>query len=209
MLNRRRLALPILGALLLGGAACGGKDDAEGQVDTELPRGDLASALTVAQSEMPVEVPDSRVRVLIGDLCEAGPADVDGIVEQLAGLPVSDQAQLDAVLQALDSGTEELCPDEVDPAVRAALATDAQAAAPSPTTTAVAASASSNGTSSASGGSAPAAESAPAGSSSTPSGASNGSTGSAAVGGGNASGSGNQSSTDYTQSVGSGSATNG
>lgn len=206
MLLRRWLALPALAALVVAAAACGG-DDKAAQVDTEPARADLAGALSLAQSAMPVDVSDSQVRLLIGDLCEAGPADVDVIVGQIAGMSLADQAQLDAALQGLDAGTADYCPDAVDPAVRAAVADGAQAALPIPTTPAVDAPASAGSPSGVSGGSG-STGAAPAAGSNGATSASNGSSGAATAGGGNATGSGNQSSTGFTQSVGSGSSTN-
>lgn len=207
----RRAALALVAVLVAGAAACGGQDDEEGQVETEPVAGELAGAVSSAQAAMPIELPDSRVRVLLQDLCDAGASDTGAIIEQLAGLPVTDPAQIDAVLAALDVGTADLCPGGVAPAVHGAVAAGARAAPPatsSPPT--AAAEAPSGGGAGASGRSSSSAG--PSGSTSGSGAASggssaNGSSGSAAVGSGNATGSGNQSSTNFGQNVTSDSST--
>jgi hypothetical protein len=197
----RRSAL-VLALLLLGAGACGGQDDASGEVDTERPTVDLSGAVAVAQSSMPIELPDSRVRVLLEDLCAAGIGDAADVADQVAAMPLADAGQAGAVVEALDAGTDELCPDEVDPAVHDAVSAAAVAAAPTPTT--VPAATAAGGTSSSGSGTSPRtneySDSSTAGSASS-SGSSNTSSGSGAVGSGNANGSGNQSSTNFGQSV--------
>lgn len=207
---RRRIALAVVPALLVAVAACGGKDDTTGEVDTEAPAGDLATALIAAQAAMPVEVPDSRVRILIEDLCAAGPADTPGIVGQLTALPVAGPAEAQAVLDALEAGTSTRCPGGVEPAVENAVAEAALAAAPTTTTTppavaAAPASGTSGGASSGQGSTSPSSSSSgdSSTSNSSSSGSSNSSSGSGVVGGGSATGTGNQSTTDYGQSFGS------
>ncbi len=204
----RRSAVALASLLLLGAAACGGQDDESGAVDTETPTVDLSGAVAVAQSSMPIELPDSRVRVLLEDLCAAGIGDAADVADQVAAMPLADAGQAGAVVQALDAGTDELCPDEVDPAVHDAVAAAAVAAAPTPTT--VPATSAAGGTSpsrsGASRGTNEYSDSSTAGSTSSSrstssSGSTNSSSGSGAVGGGNANGSGNQSSTNFGQSV--------
>jgi hypothetical protein len=199
----RRTAALLVPALLLAAAACGGQqDDASGQLDTERPTVDLSGAVATAQSSMPIELPDSRVRVLLEDLCAAGVGDAGDVANQVAAMPLADAGQADAVVQALDAGTDELCPEEVDPAVHDAVAAAAVAAAPTTTTvpTPSAAGAPSQSRSGASPSTNEYSDSSTAGSSSS-GGSSNSSSGSGAVGSGNADGSGNQSSTNFGQSV--------
>ena len=202
----RRTAALLVPALLLAAAACGGQqDDASGQLDTERPTVDLSGAVATAQSSMPIELPDSRVRVLLEDLCAAGIGDAADVADQVAAMPLADAGQAGAVVQALDAGTAELCPDEVDPAVHDAVAAAAVAAAPTPTTVpAPAAASAAGGTGASQSGTSPRtneySDSSTAGSTSSP-GSSNTSSGSGAVGSGNADGSGNQSSTNFGQSV--------
>jgi hypothetical protein len=197
----RRSAL-VLALVLLGAAACGQQDDASGEVDTERPAVDLSGAVAIAQSSMPIELPDSRVRVLLEDLCAAGIGEAADVADQVAAMPLADAGQAGAVVQALDAGTAELCPDEVDPAVHDAVAAAAVAAAPTPST--VPAATVAGGPSSSGSGPSPRtneySDSSTAGSASS-SGSSNSSSGSGAVGSGNANGSGNQSSTNFGQSV--------
>jgi hypothetical protein len=220
-MRRRLVSLTVL--VLLGAAACSGQDDVEGQdgdedVQTAAPATDLTDAVAIAQSSMPLALPDSRVGILLEDLC--ADADVTG---QVQGLGLADQGQVDAAVAALEAGTDELCPGTVDPAGLDGLAA---AAAPAPTTatadagTAAAATGgtgggASTGSSSRSGGTGGSTAAAGTGSSgsstagsSSGGGAGNTSTGSASSGGGDASGTGNQSSTGFTQSVGGSGASN-
>ncbi len=198
----RRSAVALASVLLLGAAACGGQDDESGEVDTERPTVDLSGAVATAQSSMPIELPDSRVRVLLEDLCAAGIGDAAHVADQVGAMPLADAGQAGAVVQALDAGTDELCPDEVDPSVHDAVEAAAAAATPTSTTTAPAAVQSNRSSSveSESPSSNSYSSSGSTGASSS-SGSSNSSSGSGAAGGGNATGAGNQSSTNFGQNV--------
>jgi hypothetical protein len=202
---RLRTAAPVLVALLLGAGACSGGEGTTASVDAGddgAARAELASAISAAQEGMPVPVSNSRVGVLLEDLCDGG----SGIRAQLGQLPLTDADQADAVIRALTAGTDLLCPEGVD----AGAAAQARAAAISvaPSTTAADLSSSPEG----SGGnvagtagrtSAASSSSASGGSSSgTDGGPANESTGTATVGGGGANGTGNQSSSSFSQSVG-------
>jgi hypothetical protein len=203
---RRWLVLPAALALL-GGAACGnGMDDDEGteDVETTTPVTDLADAVAVAQRSMPVDLPDSRVGILLEDLCA-------GDAPDLEGLSLADQAQLVATIAALEAGSDDLCPGSTAPALLEEARAATPPPAPDPAGAAAAAAeggggAASSGPSGATGGSSAASGSAASGSGAgSSSGASNSSAGSASSGGGNATGTGNSSDTDFTQAVGSGS----
>jgi hypothetical protein len=205
---RRRTAVPIAVALLLGAAACQKGDDTAAKVDAGAPSVDLASAVSAAQADMPIPVSNSRVGVLLQDLCDGG----SGVADQLGALTVTDAAQADAVLDALSAGTHVLCPGGVDPGAAAQARAEAMATSPSSTVADVSADASNGGGNAAVGTAgrthASTSSAASGGASSTAGAASNQSTGTAQVGGGSASGSGNQSSTSYSQSVGGGSSSN-
>ena len=219
---RRRL-VSLAALALVGATACSGQDDVDGQgadegVETAAPATDLADAVAIAQSSMPLALPDSRVGILLEDLC----AD-DDVTGQVQGFGLADQSQVDAAVAALEAGTDELCPGDVEPASLDGLAA---AAAPAPTTPAADATTAAAGTggtgggsstgsgtrSGGTGGSTAAAGTASSGSSTAggtaSGGAGNTSTGAASTGGGNASGTGNQSSTGFTQSVGGSGASN-
>jgi hypothetical protein len=200
---RLRTAAPLIAALALGAAACQKGDDTGAAVDTGAPTAiELASAVSAAQAQMPVSVSNSRVGVLLEDLCDGS----GGIAEQIGALPLGDASQADAVVRALASGTRLLCPDGADAGAQAEARAAAEAVSPSTTVTDLSVGAEQSGgnvavgtagrtsassSSAASGGS----------SSSTKGGATNESTGSATVGGGGANGAGNQSSTSFSQSV--------
>jgi hypothetical protein len=205
-------------ALVLGAVVLRGGDDpardADAQVDAAAPEVELASAIAAAQADMPIPVSNSRVGVLLEDLCDGG----DGLADQLGALTVADASEADQVVDALRAGTELLCPEGVDPAVDAQARAAALAAAPSTTVAGPSADAQDQGgdvavgtagrTSAAPSSSATGGSPASGGSSSTAGAAADGSSGTAEAGGGNATGAGNQSSTGFSQSVGGGGASN-
>jgi hypothetical protein len=194
--------LGVAGIALFGivAGACGNGDDEVAPtpvVETE----PIDGAVEIARLSLPDGLSDSEVADLIEDLCGGG--DAGALVAQLQAVPITDQAQLAAAIDALAAGAEGYCPDDVDPAV------DALQAAAAPTTTAPAASADAQaGAQSAGSGSSGTQRSGTSGSSGTSASPSNSSSGSASTGSGNASGTGNSSGTDFTQSVGSGSTSN-
>jgi hypothetical protein len=204
---RLRTAAPVLVALLLGAGACSGGEGTTASVDAGddggAARAELASAISAAQAGMPVPVSNSRVQVLLEDLCDGG----GGIATQLGQLPLTDADQADAVIRALTAGTDLLCPEGVDADAAAQARAAAISVAPSTTAADLSGSAEGSGGNVAVGTagrtSAASSSSASGGSSSgTNGGAANGSTGTATVGGGGANGTGNQSSSSFSQSVG-------
>jgi hypothetical protein len=203
---RLRTAAPVLVALLLGAGACSGGEGTTASVDAGddgAARAELASAISAAQEGMPVPVSNSRVGVLLEDLCDGG----SGIRAQLGQLPLTDADQADAVIRALTAGTDLLCPEGVDAGAAAQARAAAISVAPSTTAADLSGSAEGSGGNVAVGTagrtSAASSSSASGGSSSgTNGGAANGSTGTATVGGGGANGTGNQSSSSFSQSVG-------
>jgi hypothetical protein len=208
----RRAAASAVGLLLLGAAACSDGAGTRAQVDSGAPTADVAAALATAQAAMPIEVSNSRVRVLLRELCGSGAAGTDAAIDQVGALTLADAGQADGVLAALDAGTAKLCPGDVDPSARSEVAAAAKAAVPAVASTPAAADSQSSGASpvagtSGTGSTGSGSSNSAAAGGGTP-GSSNSSSGEAVVGGGNATGSGNQSSTGFTQSVGSGSATN-
>ena len=201
----RRWPTLTVGLVFVVGAACSGQDDVDGSgdtgVETAAPAADLADAVSVAQRTMPVAVPDSRVGILLEDLCA-------GAAPDLAALALADEVALEAAVGALEAASDGLCPGEVDPAQLAAARRDTPLAASAATPTAgTAAPAPSAGTAAAGGTSSaerPASASSGASAATSGSGgAANTSTGAASTSGGNATGTGNSSSTDFTQGVGS------
>jgi hypothetical protein len=200
---RLRTAAPLLVALLLGAAACQKGDDSAAKVDTGSTDGaQLASAITAAQAEMPVTVSNSRVGVLLEDLCDGA----SGLAAQLEALPLTDASQAGGVVSALTAGTDVLCPGDVGAGAQAEARAAAEAVAPSTTVTDLSVSAEESGGNVAVGTagrtSAASSSSASGGSSaSSNGGATNESSGTATVGGGGASGTGNQSSSSFSQSV--------
>jgi hypothetical protein len=208
------LAALFAAVLLVGVAAVQRGDDAPAQVDAGASSADLASAVSAAQVDMPIPVSNSRVGVLLEDLCHGG----DGVGAQLGALRMSDAAQAGAVLDALAAGTEVLCPGGVDPAAetqaRAAAQALAEPPAVAPSATVVDAAPDASGpvgrSGAGTGGSTSAASSSSASgdSSSTSGTAADQSTGTAQAGGGNATGAGNRSSTGFSQSLGGGGASN-
>lgn len=226
MVPRWSFAASCLVAFIAAAGACSSGEAA--QVDTSPTEIDgVAVAVSRAQSVMPVDLPDSRVRLLIEGLCAATTDDVDTIVAQLERATPTDPAARAGVLRAIDAGTAQRCPGAVDPRVRAAvgarLSPPLPEGGPSSATSTGGGSDETPGAVDESGSGPKRGTTAPGRPSGTGSGSgsgsssgatgsggstgSSGSTSTAAAGGGNADGAGNRSTTDYNQSVESSSGT--
>jgi hypothetical protein len=109
-----RIVAPALVLLVGVGAGCGGngKDASTGSSTTSTGPS-IAHAVLVAQTTLPIVLPDSQVDRLVRDLCTATGGSTTTVVDELLALPTNGPGDVAGTITALGKGAEVYCPTGV------------------------------------------------------------------------------------------------